>query len=72
MKFGEFENIMSVARMSRYLSACNNDTKKAMTLYRLNLRLSQELFTVVSCFDWCYLLKHCCKFNCYQYINTYF
>ena len=51
MKFGEFENIMSVARMSRYLSACNNDTKKAMTLYRLNLRLSQELFTVISCFE---------------------
>ena len=51
MKFGEFENIMSASRMSRYLSACNNDTKKAMTLYRLNLRLSQELFTVISCFE---------------------
>ena len=51
MKFGEFENIMSASRMSRYLSACNNDTKRAMTLYRLNLRLSQELFTVISCFE---------------------
>jgi len=37
--------------MHRYLIACGNDTKKAMTLYRLNLKLSQELFTVISCFE---------------------
>lgn len=51
MKYTEFENIMSAARMSRYLMACAGNTKKAMTLYRLNLRLSQELFTVISCFE---------------------
>lgn len=50
MKFENFENVMSSARMSRYLTACGN-TKKAMTLYRLNLRLSQELFTIISCFE---------------------
>lgn len=37
--------------MSRYLNACNGDTRKAMTLYRLNLKLSQELFTIVSCYE---------------------
>lgn len=37
--------------MNRYLTASQNDSKKAMTLYRLNLRLSQELFTVISCFE---------------------
>ncbi|WP_211345626.1 Abi family protein [Paraflavitalea soli] len=37
--------------MSRYLTACNGDTRKAMTLYRKNLQLSQELFTVISCFE---------------------
>lgn len=42
---------MSAGRMSRYKAACAGDTKKAMTLYRLNLRLSQELFTVISCFE---------------------
>jgi hypothetical protein len=51
MKYADFENTMSAARMSRYLTACSGDTKKAMTLYRLNLRLSQELFTVISCFE---------------------
>ena len=44
MKYSEIENIFSVARMSRYLVACQGNTKKAMTLYRFNLRLSQEEF----------------------------
>jgi len=51
MRYSEFENILSPARMSRYLTACGGNTKKAMTLYRLNLRLSQELLTVISCFE---------------------
>jgi hypothetical protein len=51
MKYTDFENTMSAIRMARYLTACNNDSKKAMTLYRKNLRLSQELFTIISCFE---------------------
>ena len=51
MKFSDFEHIMSVPRMARYANACGGNTRKAMTLYRLNLRLSQELFTVISCFE---------------------
>jgi hypothetical protein len=37
--------------MGRYLAACNNNSKRAMTLYRKNLQLSQELFTIISCFE---------------------
>lgn len=51
MKYSEFENIMSTTRMGRYLAACNNNSKRAMTLYRKNLHLSQELFTIISCFE---------------------
>lgn len=51
MKFQDFEKIMTSARMSRYRTACNGNSKKAMTLYRKNLLLSQELFTVISCFE---------------------
>ena len=51
MKYTEFEAIMSPKRMKRYLDATNGDTSKAMTLYRDNLHLSQEVFTVVSCFE---------------------
>lgn len=51
MKFSEFEDIISPERMRRYLTACNSDTRKAMTLYRYNIRLSQELLAVVGCFE---------------------
>lgn len=51
MKYTIFENIMSQPRMSRYLVACGQDSRKAMTLYRLNLKVSQELFTIISCFE---------------------
>ena len=37
--------------MQKYVLACGGDTRRAMTLYRYNLKLSQELFTLVSCFE---------------------
>jgi hypothetical protein len=51
VRYADFAHIMTTVRMNRYLLACNNSTLKAMTLYRKNLRLSQELFTVISCFE---------------------
>ncbi len=51
MKFAEIQTILSAERLQRYLIACDGDTKKAMTLYRLNLKLSQEVFTLLSCFE---------------------
>lgn len=51
MIFKDFEHILSQERLRRYVNACHGDTRKAMTLYRLNLRLSQEMFTLVSCFE---------------------
>lgn len=51
MKYSEFEDTISPERMHRYLAACNFDTRKAMTLYRYNIRLSQELLAVVCCFE---------------------
>ncbi|MFD0699992.1 Abi family protein [Myroides pelagicus] len=51
MKYNKFEKIITQARMSRYLQACGGDKKKAMVLYRYNLQLSQELLTVISCFE---------------------
>ena len=51
MKYTEFEDIISPDRMRKYIMACNNDSKRAMTLYRYNLKLSQEMFTMISCFE---------------------
>ena len=51
MKYSEFESIISPERLRKYIVACGGNTAKAMTLYRYNLRLSQEMFVVVSCFE---------------------
>ncbi len=51
MKFSDFQNIISRERIYRYLIATGGDTRKAMTLYRYNLQLSQEIFTLISCFE---------------------
>lgn len=51
MDYSSFEHVMSSKRMSRYLNACGGDKRKAQSLYRLNLRLSQEMFTVISCYE---------------------
>jgi len=51
MKYEEFEDAFSSDRMSKYVTACNGDTRRSMMLYRCNLRLSQEMFTLISCFE---------------------
>lgn len=51
MKFADFQNVLSPERLTRYVEACEDDTRKAMSLYRLNLSLSQEVFTLLSCFE---------------------
>ena len=51
MEYLDFERILSAKRILRYKDAANGDTRKAMALYRYNLRLSQEMFTIVSCFE---------------------
>lgn len=51
MKFNDFRMILSPTRVDRYFVACDSDTKRAMSLYRLNLCLSQEVYTLLSCFE---------------------
>ena len=51
MRFQYFEDAFSSERMGKYVSACNGDTRRAMTLYRYNLKLSQEMFTLICCFE---------------------
>lgn len=51
MRFLVFEAIMSPKRIRRYVNACGGDTLKAMTLYRYNLKLSLEMFSVISCYE---------------------
>ena len=43
MRYREFERIISAERMSRYVEACGGNTRKAMTLYKYNIELSQVM-----------------------------
>ena len=63
MEFSDFEKVMTPARIGRYVRACGGDTQKAIALYHLNLRISQELFLVISCFEVALrnaIDTHCC------------
>lgn len=51
MNYSDFEIIISHKRMKRYLVSCGGNKRKAQMLYRLNLRLSQEMFTVISYYE---------------------
>lgn len=51
MKFKDFEEIISVDRMKRYVNSCGDNEQKGMTLYRYNLSLSSEMLKIISCFE---------------------
>lgn len=51
MKYTDFETLISTPRLYRYKVATRNNTKKAMILYRANLRLSHAIFSVLSIFE---------------------
>ncbi|MDE5799890.1 MAG: Abi family protein [Paramuribaculum sp.] len=51
MDYATFEDIVSEDRLRRYLNACNGDKRKALTLYRYNLKASEAMFAVVSGFE---------------------
>lgn len=51
MKSSVFEQLISSERFLRYQAATANNNRKAITLYRYNLQLSQELFSMISMFE---------------------
>ncbi len=51
MQYEDFEKILSYARLSRFLKACNGDKQKALQLYRLNIKLSQNFYAILSMFE---------------------
>ncbi len=51
MLYSDFEELISTPRMAKYLAAYGNNTRKAMTLYRANIRLSTEVFSIFCLFE---------------------
>jgi hypothetical protein len=50
MPNSQFHTAISIAKYSRYLNACGNK-QQALKLYRLNLAMSQKLFSVIGVFE---------------------
>ena len=51
MQYEDFEKILSQSRLNRFLKACNGDKEKALYLYRLNIKLSQNFYAILSMFE---------------------
>ena len=51
MRYADFEKIVSQKRINRYVQACGGNTRKAMTLYRYNIELSQVMFAIICHFE---------------------
>jgi hypothetical protein len=47
----QFYTAISSPRFNRYLSACNNHRRTAEMLYRINLRLSERMYSVIGVFE---------------------
>lgn len=51
MRFNEYELAFSPARLSKYKAECGGDKRKAMTLYRYNVKLCQKYYAVLNIFE---------------------
>lgn len=51
MVYRDFERLVSTPRMVKYLRACGDNARKAMALYRANMRLSTEMFSILCLFE---------------------
>ncbi len=69
MDYKTSQKLFSVARTNKYTYACANNKRKAMLLYRYNIRLCQRFFGVLNyCLQW-RNWRNCCNI---PKIKTYY
>lgn len=51
MTYSQYQAYLSAPRLDKYKIACNNQSRKALSLYRANIRLSQKLYAVIGLFE---------------------
>jgi len=51
MSYNTFERALSQPRIERFLTACKGNKRKALRLYRLNVRLSQSFYSIIGIFE---------------------
>ena len=51
MKYSDYEQAFSAARLNKYLGACHGDNVAALSLYRHNVKLCQKFYGVLNIFE---------------------
>jgi hypothetical protein len=51
MRYVEFEQLISAQRLVRYKAACSDNSRKTLSLYRANIRISQAFLAIISVFE---------------------
>ena len=51
MKYHDYEEAFSPARLNKYLKACNGNNFAALTLYRHNIKLCQKFYGILNIFE---------------------
>jgi hypothetical protein len=51
MRYSDFETAFSAPRLNKYLYACKGNRRKALCLYRYNLKMSQQFYGLISVFE---------------------
>lgn len=51
MRYKQFEDLVTLKRLNKYVTACNNNTSRSMRLYRANIRLSKEFLAILGIFE---------------------
>lgn len=51
MTYAEFEELISAPRLSRYYATCGGNKRKTRSLYKANIRLSQDFLAILCVFE---------------------
>lgn len=51
MRYSDYQRAFSFARINRYLVACGGNRKKAIILYRYNIKLCQNFYAILGVFE---------------------
>lgn len=51
MNYNDYEVAFSIARLTKYKTACNGDNSRALILYRHNIKLCQKFYGVLNVFE---------------------
>lgn len=67
MKYDEYLQVLSPARLNKYAQASGNEKAKTLRLYQYNIKLSQRFYGVIGMFE--IMLRNAINAHYKQYFN---